>query len=81
MPNVMDSIETDLSAAVGDESMKLISERQLAELWECSSSTIRRMRAAGRLPAPLTIGGRLIRYRACDISKFLREQVEELAVS
>ncbi len=81
MPNVLDIIEADISgvSAVGDEVLensRLISEQELAHLWQCSISTIRRMRAAGRLPAPLTIGGRLIRYRVCDISKFVREQVE-----
>jgi excisionase family DNA binding protein len=50
-----------------NDSDELLGIEAVAALLGCSHMTIRRMVAAGKLPAPIQIGQRLIRWRRSDV--------------
>jgi predicted DNA-binding transcriptional regulator AlpA len=49
----------------------LLDAKGLALMMSCSLRHVRRMDAAGDLPAPLKVGGRLVRWRAAEIRAWI----------
>ncbi len=53
-------------ASVADDSVVLTSARSLARMFSVSTRTVWRLRSAGKLPRPLSVGGS-VRWRLTDI--------------
>jgi predicted DNA-binding transcriptional regulator AlpA len=52
-------------------SKALLNVDDLAEIFGVSRRTVFRLRSRGAIPAPLGIGGTLLRWRTCDIQRWL----------
>lgn len=55
-----------------EDSAMLVSAEKLAELLDISIRTLWRLRAAGKLPAPVRLGGS-VRWRVEEIQKWIAE--------
>ncbi len=51
---------------------RLLTVKQVAERLQCSTRTVHRLAAKGKLPKPCRVG-RLIRWRESDITVFVTE--------
>ena len=56
----------------GENSMKLINEKQAAEMFGCTASTFRKWRLQGKGPAFCRVG-RLVRYSESDLLAYLED--------
>lgn len=50
----------------------VVTARQLAIMLQVSKRTLFRMRSAGRLPAPLRVGG-VVRWRLADVRNWIAD--------
>ena len=50
---------------------RLVDTRELAALWRVHPRTIKQLKAAGKLPAPIKIGPQTLRWRAAEIHDWL----------
>jgi len=50
---------------------RLLSAKDLAEILGCSQRSIWRLCSSGRLPSPVRLGPRLVRWRAKDVERWL----------
>lgn len=53
------------------EEVRLLNERQVAELVGVSKSTLRRMVSANEFPKPIRIGKRAIRWRRSEVLEWI----------
>ncbi len=51
--------------------LRLLTDRELADLFGCSRASIWRWLKAGKLPAPITVGDRSKRWRQSDVERFI----------
>jgi len=54
----------------------LIDSKEVAKILGVSSSTIWRMRCEGKLPAPMQISSRLVKWRRSDIMAWIDQQMK-----
>jgi predicted DNA-binding transcriptional regulator AlpA len=50
-----------------------LSRKALAARWQCHLETLKRWEASGRLPKPIKIGAKFLRYRLSDIEAVERK--------
>jgi predicted DNA-binding transcriptional regulator AlpA len=53
----------------------LLSRKALAARWRCHIETLKRWEVAGRLPKPIKIGAKFLRYKLSDIEAIERQNV------
>lgn len=51
---------------------KLLTSEELAKILDVRVTTVRNLAAQGKIPSPLRIGRRALRWRASDIEAFLQ---------
>lgn len=54
----------------------LLNAKQLAALIGCHSRHVWRLQSAGELPKPLRIGERCVRWRLCDVEKWINDKAQ-----
>jgi len=70
-------IFAELSMPQLEAARALLTEDHLAQRWLCSKSRLQKWRSAGRGPAYLKIGSRIL-YRLADIEEFEQKQLVNL---
>lgn len=63
----------DIGKNETDNDCELISVKKLAVMLELSERSLWRMNDSGKLPSPLHIGNRSVRWRVKDIKKWISE--------
>ena len=61
-----------MSEGTNGTKRRLFSRAQLAERWQCSTRTVARMEADGRLPPPIQLTDRIKRWDEIAIDEFER---------
>jgi len=72
-----ESIRITKEAEVKDVTLKLLAEKQVAEIYGFSLGTLRNWRVLRQGPRFLKINGKMIRYRINDIEDYLAGCVEK----
>jgi predicted DNA-binding transcriptional regulator AlpA len=69
---MLHTVRTPASAARPNGPDRLLTAQSLARLLDVSLRQIWRLRAARRLPSPVRLGRRTVRWRESDISEYVR---------
>jgi Helix-turn-helix domain len=78
--NRVNQIFAELSTPQFQSARTLLAEDHLAQRWLCSKSRLQKWRSAGRGPAYLKIGRRIL-YRLADIEEFEQKQLVNLTAT
>lgn len=78
--NRVNQIFAELSMPQFESARALLAEDHLAQRWLCSKSRLQKWRSAGRGPAYLKIGRRIL-YRLADIEEFEQKQLVNLTAT